>query len=42
LSTDGQTVLYCNAYSLEEVTLLTNILASNFKLRTKVYEKKPN
>jgi hypothetical protein len=38
----GETVLYCQSYSLEEVTLLTNALANNFKFRTRVHEIKPN
>ena len=36
LESYGETVLYCLSYSLEEVTLLTNALADNFKLRTRV------
>lgn len=42
IGADGQTILYCQSYSLEEVTLLTNALVNNFKLRTRVHEIKPN
>ena len=42
IGADGQTILYCQSYSLEEVTLLTNALENNFKLRTRVHEIRPN
>ena len=42
LGSYGETNLYCMAYTLEEIELLREALLKNFKLRTRIYEKKPD
>ena len=42
LGSYGETNLYCMAYTLEEIELLRQALLNNFKLRTRIHEKKPN
>ena len=42
LGSYGETNLYCMAYTLEEIELLREALLKNFKLRTRIHEKKPN
>ena len=42
LGSNGETNLYCMAYTLVEIELLRQALLNNFKLRTRILERKPN